>query len=445
MFSGESVKARSVRAATLAAFSFGGSNVLRLASNLVLTRILFPEDFGMMALVQVFIIGLGLFSDIGIKTSIIQSQRGDDPVFLNTAWTIQIVRGVLLWLCAVAIAPVAADLYDAPLLKQLLPVAGLTTIILGFTTTKEATANRHLTLGRVTVIELASQAFGIVVMVALAYMLQSVWALVFGGLIAAFVKMFAQHLALPGLRNRLHWDRESFQDIFRFGKFIFLSTAATFLMTQGDKAILGGFVSLTDLGIYNIGYFLGSIPVLFSSAISGKVVLPLYRIKPVSESLENKKQVFKARRLIIMGGLGLLVVMAYGGIFLVETLYDARYALAGPVIVLMSLALLPRLILSNYGAVLLAAGDSKNFFMINVSTAILQTIFMFAGVMWFGMFGVIIAQAIAILLTHPLRIYQVLKYDGWDPKADAFFLSLGLVLNGFACWLFWDDIQKLIN
>ena len=92
--SSQSIKAKSVRSSGLTFLSIGGSNGLRLVSNLILTRLLFPEAFGLMALVQVFIAGLNMFSDAGIRTAIIRHTRGDDPDFLNTAWTIQIIRGM---------------------------------------------------------------------------------------------------------------------------------------------------------------------------------------------------------------------------------------------------------------------------------------------------------------------------------------------------------------
>jgi hypothetical protein len=74
------------------------SDSLNTASDtldLILTRLLFPEAFGLMALVQVFMGGLQMFSDLGVNMSIIQSKRGEDPDFLNTAWTFQILRGLI--------------------------------------------------------------------------------------------------------------------------------------------------------------------------------------------------------------------------------------------------------------------------------------------------------------------------------------------------------------
>ena len=98
LLSGDGLRAKAMRGSAMTIISFGGQNVLRLGSNLILTRLLFPEAFGLMALVQVFMGGLQMFSDLGIQASIIQNSRGDDPDFLNTAWTIQVIRGTCLWL-----------------------------------------------------------------------------------------------------------------------------------------------------------------------------------------------------------------------------------------------------------------------------------------------------------------------------------------------------------
>lgn len=439
-----SVKARSIRGAALTVIAFGGANLLRLASNLILTRILFPEAFGLMALVQVFIAALNMFSDTGVNTSLIQSKRGDDPDFLNTAWTVQIIRGVILWGMAAAIALPAANLYGEPMLAMLLPVAGATAFISGFMTTNVATANRHLMLGRITAIDLGAQLLGLSVMVALAYLMESVWALVIGGLLTTFIKVSLQHWLMPGIRNRLRWDPTAFSELFSFGKFIFLSTAVTFVMAQGDKAILGGFISLAELGIYNIGYFLGSIPYLLAGAVASKVIFPLYRMKPIQGNPANRAKVFRARRMVVAMGVGLLCMMGFASVPLVELLYDPRYALAGPVITLITLASLPRVIISNYGAVLLAAGDSRAFFSINLVTAIVQTGLMFLGAIYLGIFGVVLAKGAALMISYPLRIYQIRKYEGWDPKADLAFFAVGLTLTGTACWMYRDEIAGLI-
>jgi hypothetical protein len=80
LFQGDALRARALRGSALTMLKFGGQNALRLGSNLILTRLLFPEAFGLMALVQVFLTGLQMFSDLGIHASVIRSARGEDPV-----------------------------------------------------------------------------------------------------------------------------------------------------------------------------------------------------------------------------------------------------------------------------------------------------------------------------------------------------------------------------
>src|SRR3989442_984776 len=102
------LRARAMRGMVWAFSSYGVNQFLRLASNLVLSRLLAPKAFGLMALVAVFLSGLQMFSDVGIRPSIIQNRRGDEPDFLNTAWTIQVIRGTALWLLSCLIAWPAA-------------------------------------------------------------------------------------------------------------------------------------------------------------------------------------------------------------------------------------------------------------------------------------------------------------------------------------------------
>lgn len=441
----QSIKTRSIRGAVMVALSLGGVNLVRLASNLILTRLLFPEAFGLMALVAVFITGLGMFSDAGISTAIIRNKRGDDPSFLNTAWTVQVIRGVWLWLAACALAYPAAQLYETDLLLQLLPVAGLNALIAGFAPTKVLQANRHLILGRVITLDMTSQILGALAMIALAYMLESVWALVFGGLIGSAIKLALQYRFMPGDNNRFQWEGDAVTELFNFGKFILLSTAVTFVIKQGDKAVLGRFVSLSELGVYNIAFMLATVPLMLVTALNGKIIQPLYRMKPLQASARNRRQVFRARRLAICCALSFVVGLSFAGIWLVDVMYDDRFAQAGPMVVLMCLALIPRMVFLGYGGVLLAVGDSQKFFHMNLATGTTQLALMLAGVYWLGIFGVILAPALATLLVHPLRIFWVRPLKGWDALGDAMFLSLAGGAAAYACWLYWDQIAPLMG
>ena len=108
----DSKKKRAIVGSLWTVMGFGGSQFVRLLSNLLLTRLLLPEVFGVMALVQVVLQGLQMLSDAGISTSVVRSNQGDDPDYLNTAWTLQVIRGVLIWFVSCVLAYPMSIIYD---------------------------------------------------------------------------------------------------------------------------------------------------------------------------------------------------------------------------------------------------------------------------------------------------------------------------------------------
>jgi len=430
-----SLKAKATRSTILAIVNFGGQNAIRLLSSLVLTRLLFPEAFGLMALVQVVLTGLQLFSDIGLREAVIQDKRGGDPDFLNTAWVINIGRGFLLWFVTLLLAAPIAEFYDAPQLAELLPIAGLTAVFQGFGSTRILVADRELAIGRLTLLAIGTQIFGVLVMIALAWYTESVWSLVIGWLATTLSAAILSHLVLPGERVRLAFDLSIAQRIIGFGKYIFLATIAGFIVAQADRAVLGKFVPLEDLAIYNIGLMLATVPLLLAQALSIRIIFPLYSRTPPSESAKARHNINRARRLLTGGLLTGSAVLALFGIGLIEILYDPRYEAAGPIVVLISLSMIPTIVTYSYHRLATAAGHSGRFATVTVSIALLQLGALMVGIQFFGLGGAAVAPAVATLVFYPALIVLIRKYEGWDPLHDAAYFAVGLVITGVALWL----------
>ncbi len=434
---------RVLRGSALTAGSYAITQALRLASNLILARLLFPEAFGLMALVSVFLVGLAMFSDVGIGPAISQSARGDEPDFLDTAWTVQVLRGVLLWLATCLLAWPAAHLYDAPELMQLLPVAGLTLLIGSFNTTRIDTANRHLLLGRLTALDLIAQVIGILAMVGLAFLLRSVWALVIGALIGTVAKLVLTHFGLPGHRNRFRWEPSAGRELVHFGKWIFLSTACGFLLSQGDKAILGAYLTLDDLGIYNIGYFLASFPVLLGGAVTGRILIPIYRNHPPADSAANAARMRRLRFGLTGVMLTLLALMGVIGQPLVVLMYDDRYLHAGVIVVAIACVQLPQVIGMTYDQSALAAGDSRNYFLVMALRAALQSLFFWVGAAQFGLMGALIGQFAALFLAHGAIVWLARRHRAWDGWHDLLFGTLAAAILALILSLNWEAFASL--
>ncbi|MDZ7711564.1 MAG: oligosaccharide flippase family protein [Roseovarius sp.] len=443
IFTGEGLKARALRSSALTVASFGATQALRLASNLVLAWLLFPEAFGIMAIVNVVIQGLMQFSDVGVSPAIMQSKRGDDPAFLDTAWTVQAVRGVALFLTACALAWPLAHLYAEPLLMQLLPVAGLSLLLTGFNPTALDTAKRHLHWGRLTVLDFAVQIAGIVAAVALAWWWQSVWALIVSGVLSAGLALVLYWVWLPGARNRPRIERTALSELITFGKWIFLSTVCGFLFNQADKLILGKYLSLEIFGVYNIGFFLASFPMLLGNLFTWRLLIPLYRELPPGESAANFAKL-RRMRFAVSGALLMLTAgFALLGVWLVGVLYDDRYALAGAVVVVMALMQTPQIVAMTYDQASIAAGDSRRFFVLTLAKASAMIGALLAGLYWGGLLGGLLGYGAAMVLAYPVVVWLARRMRAWDPLHDAAMTALGLALAALVLWLNADALARL--
>lgn len=447
IFRGEGLTARASRGSAITILNFGGNNLLRLLSNLILTRLLFPEAFGLMAIVAVFLTGLQMFSDVGLRTSVIRSSRGEDPAFLDTAWAVQVLRGAVLWLACILLAGPAATFYEEEMLRQLLPVVGVNAFILGFASINMLTANRNLTLGRLTALELGSQAVGIVAMIIGALILQSVWALVLGGLVSSLVQTTLSHVVLPGTRSRPFFERAALGELFGYGKWIFISTLASFLMRHGDRAILGKYVTLTDLAFYNIALVFATIPISLNTVLINRILFPLLCNRPPWKNPVDRARIFRSRIALTGGSFVLCLPLALFGQELIVLLYDPRYYGAGIILVGLAFSQLFQVITYGHEQVLLAAGNSRTFAFLQISGALARTGAMLYGAMHFGVPGVIIGTLVGHFALYPVLVGIIRRYDAWDWRHDLGFTVLALGIIALAAWLqpgLWDTFFALV-
>ncbi|GGG78408.1 hypothetical protein GCM10011415_29250 [Salipiger pallidus] len=442
-FSGTSLSARAMRSSLLTIGGFGFSQGVRLASNLILTRLLFPEAFGLMALVSVIMMGLQQFSDVGTTTSILQSKRGDDRAFLDTAWTLQVLRGFGLFLTGCALSWPLAQFYGEPQLLHILPTASIALFIAGFRPTKVDTANRHLLIGRMTLLDMTTQVSGIGAAVLLAWLTGSVWALVLSGIFATVLEVALTWLFLPGAPNRLRWEREALGELVTFGKWIFLSTVCGFFFSQADKILMGKYLSLDLLGIYNIGYFLASFPMLLGGMVTRRILIPIYRETPPRENRRNFLRLRKMRFLVTSVLIVLVGVFAAVGDVLVNLLYDPRYQVAGGVVVIVACVQMPQIIVQTYDQAALAAGDSRTFFVLALARAVLMVGCILVGLEMAGLFGALLGIGAAYVLAYPVVVWLARRMGAWDPLHDAVFAAAAVALATLAVLVNKSEIMDL--
>lgn len=400
-----SLKKLAIKGTIWTLVGYGSSQIIRFAANLILTRLLIPEFFGLMAIINVFILGLSLFSDIGINLSIVQNKRGDEPEFYNTAWTLQAIRGVGLWLACCLLAVPVATIYEIPQLRLLIPVVGLATVISGFDSISLALLDRNLAVQKRTILDLVSQVAGIVAMVAWALVYPSVWALVVGNFVSAIIRCVWSHFLLPDVRNRFLWNQQVVNEIFAIGQWVFVSTALTFAAEQADRLLLGKIFPLALFGVYQVAITLSDMPRQIIQMLGGKVLFPVMS-KVIDQPIDTITRTFlKNRRILVASFIAIVGVMVSCGDLIIRFLYDDRYSQAEWMFPILTLGIWPRL-LAHTGEPFLFAKGLFNYAAIGNFARLLCTfIGVYVGFLYLGEFGAIIAVGF-----NDLFYYLVVTY-----------------------------------
>jgi len=410
---GISLRRRVLGAGFWSVSGFAISYPLRLGSSLVMTRLLAPEMFGVMSIAMLIMTSLAMLSDFGLRPSIIQSTRGDDPAFLNTGWALQIIRGFVLWLIALLIAALiivaknaglvpVESVYADSYLPQVIAITSASAIIDGFRSTKLTQARRWLSLGRITQIQIASQLIGLAFMISWALIQRSLWALVAGGLCASLVTTVLTHIWLPGQSNRWHWDRSAAHEILHFGKWIFVSSLLGLVANNADRALLAGFVDATTLGIYSIAFTICSMLTNLMYTIFKDVSFSAFSEVSREKPSELKRVLYRFH--LLTGSLAYFCAgaLAGSGDALIKLLYDPRYEQAGWMLEVLAIGLLS-VPFSQAQYALLARGLPKLFTTIIAVRALMAIILIPLGFTLFGLVGglgaVVASQLSSVFVT----------------------------------------------
>lgn len=445
-----SLKQIAIHGAVWTLASYVISQGLRFGSNLILARLLFPEAFGLMSLVFVFITGLNLFSDIGIAPSIIQNKRGDEPLFLNTAWTLQIIRSLAIWICTFLIAWPVAQFYQEPSLLWMLPFVGFGTFIAGFNSTAIATLNRQMRFVPLTIFNLVTQALTIGVMTLWAWIHPSVWALIGGNLLGSFFYMLGSHFLIPKHRNYLVWDAESARELFQFGRWIFVVTATTFFAGQSDRLILGRLFSLELLGIYGIAFALSEIPRQILLTLSDKVIFPAISQLAELPRHELRSKIQRNRwPVLLLGAFSLTMLFAIGD-RLIYWLYDDRYQEAAWILPLLTVGVWPNVLSQTTDPTLYAIGKPYYVAYANFLRCLFILVSTPLGFYWFGIPGAVIAIALNDIPFYIGLVYGLTREKLYLPQQDLvatgiFLICLAVVLLGRFSLGFGTPIDGLLK
>lgn len=324
--------------------------VLRLASTILMTRLLVPADFGVVAVAMTVPTTLELLSDIGIRSNVIR-KAGDMPTeFVLTAWTLQLTRSVALWSLSMIVVALlvllqhyhvfeAPSIYADPQLPGLLTLANAVLLMNGITSINIFLRQRAIDVRPLVTRNILSKVVTLAVMISWAYYSPNAYALMMGVVTGGIFMAVSSHFLIPGDRMRWLWDPVHAKDLLARTKWLALSTAVGLVLVQGDRIILGFLGSASEVGLYSIAKGLieaaQGLPKLLQQRLTLPVLSEVHRTRPhdARRAYYRFRQPFDAFVFTLAG------ILAVCGQTIVHILYDPRYAAAGPILQILALAM----------------------------------------------------------------------------------------------------------
>jgi len=349
---------------------------------------------------------LDTFSQTGFQQALVQKKE-DIKSYLDSAWTVLILRGFILFAILFFIAPYAAIFFDAPEAKSIIQVIGFAVLLQAFTNIGVIYFQKELEFNKQFIYQLSGTLADFIVAISAVLILKNVWALVLGLLAGSFARFVVSYLIHP-YRPHLSFDLGRAKELFGFGKWVLGSSILVFLITQGDDIFVGKLLGVAALGFYQMAYRISNMPATEITHVISQVTFPAYsKLQDnIPKLREAYLKVLQVTAFLSFPVAGLIFVLApdFTRIFLGE-----KWMPMVPAMMVLVLWGLIRSIGATKGPIYQAVGKPGIATKLQFVRLILLVIIIYPFTIKWGILGTSLTVLLSILPVEPISFYLTMK------------------------------------
>lgn len=331
----------------------------RFLVQLILAKILLPEQFGLLAMCSIFIAVANAASELGIGAALIQKK--EDSVAQSmypTAFISGIVWGGILFLLMVfLIGPVAAWFYQEPFLIYLIPVLSISVIVTPLSFIHHVILVRKMDFKSLAKVLNTSTVLAGVAAVVAAIMGAGVWSLVMHQVLSPLLALLLYYY-IVGWTPKLSWNRQHFKAIFGFGAYATGTRVFSTFTYNIDNLLIGKLLGSSPLGAYSLAFNLTETLRQTLSKIIDNVMFPVFgKNQDNSEKLKNYfLNIIKINAILIYPVMGFLFLFSYETIIYI---FGEKWEDAVVPIKILSVAMMVHLMINSFTSLLRGIGKPK--------------------------------------------------------------------------------------
>lgn len=355
-----------------------------IISVIILARILDPSDFGLVAKAVMIQSFLELITALGLEAALIRDQDAKDSYY-NTAWTLHIIRGSFIGLVLLIFANPISIYLNSPELEFIIYSYAFISFISGFYNIRVVDFRKKLNFHLDFRFNLYKKIAGFVTTIAIAYIWETYWALVAGGVVAAFISVVSSFIMC---RESIKLDLSSWKPLFNFSKWMLGYEIIGAISSKIDVFLLSRYTTTENVGLYTVSYEV-------AGTASTEIAMPVARaLMPGLSTLNTDQEKFKELYVSAISMVLLIAVPAAVGLSTISehltlTLLGEKWLLAAPIIQILAIYGIPRTINATAVSALVAFGRVDVLTKTISLLAVIKVLFVFLGVLLYQMYGVI--------------------------------------------------------
>ena len=418
-----------------------GAQVITWAITLIVMRLLTPEDYGLLAMANVFFAFMLMLSEAGLGPALIQKKNLDNTS-LRSVFAIIILTNASMLLLLNLSAPIIATFFNENRLIPILHVLSLQFLLNIFSTLPSSQLYRQLKFKSLSLINFSTTIIGSILTLLMAYAQLGVWALVLGNLLASMLNVIAINIISPSFLLP-RFSLSGMRNLLSFGGNVTLSRLLWFFYAQADTAIVGKFLGKEILGFYSIAMQLASLPVQRVSAIINQVAFPVF-----SRIQDNQEQfcsfILKAARVLSLIAFPILWGIASIANEIILLFLGEKWQSAILPLQLLALMMPLRVLVHFLPSAVDALGRPDVTMRNSLYASIIMPIAFLIGCHW-GLDGVALSWVIAYPLVFFINIYRMLQVIGLQ-LSDFFYAIMPAMGTTIGMYLaVWATATLLTN
>lgn len=366
-----------------------GTLTINFLSNLVLARLLMPEDFDCIGMLAIFLAVSNIFIQGGLGTALIQ-KKNPTKLDYSTVFYWNLVFAVVFYVILFAIAPAVARFYGLPILQPMLRVQSSVLIIQSFAIVQITQLQKRMDFRALAIRNMAAALAGTLIAIPMAFHGYGAWSLVASAILAAIVNVLLLW-KMSDWRPSLEFSFASLKQLFSFGGLMLLSSLAETLYTNLQGLIIGKRFPAGNLGYYMQAKKLEEVPVTGLSSIVNDVTFPAFaKLQDDPDRLlEGMRKSTKALSFVNFPMMILLMIIALP---LITLLYGAKWETSAPYFQILCISGLIYTINTLNTNVIKALGKGKIYFAVQIIKRTIGIALIFFG-MRYGIYGLLWAVA----------------------------------------------------